>query len=105
MKRYKYRALVKLDPEQSDSCTKAIRDSRPCRATLRVRHPETGVSHFFPAWVTPGSGGSAAADDQVGITVAVVGDDAGDYLSAGQQFAIWSGTDVAEGVVVDRVFI
>jgi hypothetical protein len=37
--------------------------------------------------------------------VTVPGDDAGDYLAAGEGFALWRGGDVGQGVVTRRVFV
>jgi hypothetical protein len=39
------------------------------------------------------------------VVVTAIGDDAGDYLDVGNDFAIWRGHDVGHGVVTRRVFV
>ena len=39
------------------------------------------------------------------VTMVVVGDDAGDYLTPGEHFALLRGGDVARGTVTRRIFV
>jgi len=38
------------------------------------------------------------------LVITVVGDDAGDYLGAGEDFTLWRGHDIGRGVVTRRIF-
>lgn len=38
------------------------------------------------------------------LVITVVGDDADDYLGAGEDFALWRGHDIGRGVVTRRIF-
>jgi hypothetical protein len=101
-KRYKYRALVTLVPQQAEDPEAAL-PSPVCRVVVRARHPETHRSKLFSALVTsdsrlqPGKPGT--------VTVVVLGDDADDYLAPGEHFALLRGGDVARGTVASRIFV
>jgi hypothetical protein len=44
-------------------------------------------------------------DSHVVLVVTVIGDDAGDYFGAGEDFALWRGHDIGRGVVTRRLFV
>jgi hypothetical protein len=71
---------------------------------IRGRHHETGASRFFNALVTT-SADTVPGDSHTVLVVTVVGDEAGDYLGAGMDFALWRGHDIGHGVVTRRLFV
>jgi hypothetical protein len=101
-KRYKYRALVTLVPQQAED-PKAALPGPVCRVVVRARHPETHRSKFFSALVT--SDGRLQPGKPGTVTVVVLGDDADDYLAPGEHFALLRGGDVARGTVASRIFV
>lgn len=103
MKRYKYQALVKLLP-QEDGGRAAILPGPTCRMVVRAQNHETHATRLFSALVSS-STDQLQRDSHVIVTVTVLGDDAGDYLAAGEDFALWRGHDIGRGVVTRRVFI
>jgi len=103
MKRYKFQARVSLDP-QAASALEALSPGSACRMVIRGLYPETGASRFFNALVTT-SADRVAGDSHIIVVVTVIGDDAGDYLGVGEDFAVWRGHDIGHGVVTRRVFV
>jgi hypothetical protein len=103
MKAYKYQARVSLPPQAIHGLEDLPRGSA-CRMVIRGRDPETGASRFFNALVTA-SADAVPGDSQSVLVMTVVGDDAGDYLSAGMDFALWRGHDIGHGVVTRRLFV
>jgi hypothetical protein len=103
MKRYKFQARVSLAP-QAASTLEALSPGSACRMVICGLYPETGASRFFNALVTA-STDRVAGDSNIIVVVTVSGDDAGDYLDVGEDFAIWRGHDIGHGVVTRRVFV
>lgn len=103
MKRYKYQALVNLPPQEVAGLA-ALSPGSACRMVIRGRHHETGASRFFNALVTT-SADTVPGDSHTVLVVTVVGDEAGDYLGAGMDFALWRGHDIGHGVVTRRLFV
>ena len=101
-KRYKYRALVTLVPQQAEDAEAAL-PGPVCRVVVRARHPETHRSKLFSALVT--SDGRLQPGKPGTVTVVVLGDDADDYLAPGEHFALLRGGDVARGTVASRIFV
>lgn len=103
VKRYKYSALVKLDtPGQA-----GLRPSLPeagGRVVVRARHHDSQRTKIFSALVTTTMGEPLrAADHSIQLTMTVLGDDAADYLDAGDSFALWRGHDIGHGVISRRL--
>jgi hypothetical protein len=103
-KRYKYEAVVKLLPKQ-DGDPEAALPGPVCLAVVRAAHLETHHSKFFSALVTSGEGSGPPGNAPIAVTMVVVGDDAGDYLTPGEHFALLRGGDVARGTVTRRIFV
>lgn len=112
MKRYKYQALVRLLP--GDDAAEAARPALPAgtsRMVIKAENRETHTRKLFSSLVTredtPGAPGDSAAARSSAITVTfvVLGDDACDYLAAGERFALWDGHDLGSGVITRRVFV
>ena len=103
MKAYKYQALVSLAPQAAGGLEALPRGSA-CRMVIQGRHHETGASRFFNALVTT-SVDSVPGDSHTVLVMTVVGDEAGDYLGAGMDFALWRGHDIGHGVVTRRLFV
>ena len=102
MKRYKYQAMVRLLPE-AGAATAAL-PSGTSRMVIKAEHRETHASKLFSSLVT--------RDDTIGArnsgineTFVVLGDDASDYLGAGELFALWDGRDLGLGVITRRIFV
>lgn len=103
MKRYKYQALVSLPPRDIAGL-EALSAGSACRMVIHGRHPETGASRFFSALITPRAD-PVPGDSHIVLVITVVDDEAGDYLGAGEEFALWRGHDIGHGVVTRRVFV
>ncbi len=106
MKRYKFQALVTLGPAQDGGDLAAMHADQMRRVVVRGRHHETGGSKFFSALVTRQGGDRPwPEEDPVIMTVALMGDDPGEYFEIGDSFAFWLGHDLGRGVVTRRLFI
>lgn len=103
-KRYKYEAMVKLLPQPAGGPEAAL-PGPVCHAVVRANHLETHRSKLFSALVTTADGGQPPGPAPIFVTMVVVGDDAGDYLTPGEHFSLLRGGDVARGTVTRRVFV
>jgi hypothetical protein len=105
VQRYKFQALVTLGSAQ-DSPLAALGGGQARRVVVRGRHHDTGTSRFFTALVTKnGWDRPWPEDDPVLMTVALMGDDPGEYFEPGDHFAFWLGHDLGQGVVTRRLFV
>jgi hypothetical protein len=111
--RYKFQAFITLGraadatPGETDQVpAPALPPGQMQRMGLRGEHHQTHASHFFSALVANNGDSSAwLGDDHAIVTVMLSGADyPEDYFSAGDHFALWLGTDVADGVVTRRLF-
>lgn len=104
MKSYKYRALITLYPPE-DGGLDAEPPLHVRHLTVQARNRETHRSGIFSSLVSAVDG-SSLRPGSAGIiaTIVVLGDDVGDYLAPGAQFALLSGREVGHGVVSRRVF-
>lgn len=103
-KRYKYQALVTLNPP-ADGSPDAEPPLHVRRLAVRAAHRETHRSGLFSALVTAADGSPlrpGTAD--IIATILVLGDDVSDYLAPGEQFALLSGVEVGHGVVTRQLF-
>jgi hypothetical protein len=107
VKQYKYRALVKLEPSGSRGSAGPVLPETGGRVVVRARHHDTQRSKMFSALVTtvPGEPVRAAGDHSIQLTMTVLGDDACDYLEAGDSFALWRGHDIGQGVIARRLVL
>ena len=101
MKRYKFQALVTLDPSATGA---AVRAGQPRRMVVRgSRQPPAASSS---ALVAPASEHSPrAGDDHVIMTVTLACADPSEYFGIGDHFALWLGGDIGHGVVTRRLFV
>jgi hypothetical protein len=105
VKRYKFQALVTLGPARPGGLA-AAPGGQMRRVVVRGRHHDTGSSKFFSALVTKQGGDQPwPEEDPVIMTVALMGDDPGEYFEVGDSFAFWLGHDTGRGVVTRRLFI
>lgn len=104
MKRYKYEAMVTLDPPRAGD-EPAPLPGPTCRMVVRARHHDTHASRHFSALVSSGDKPPGLPDDHVVVNMVVLGDEAGDCLTPGEDFALWRGHDVGHGVVTRRLFL
>jgi hypothetical protein len=106
MKSYKYRALVKLERAESGHSGDPPLPETGGRVVVRAHHHETHRSKIFSALVTTTHGEQLrAADHSIQLTMTVLGDDACDYLEAGDTFALWRGHEIGQGVISRRLFL
>jgi hypothetical protein len=121
MKRYKYQALVSLLPEDAEVAGQPAHPVLPpgtSRMVIKAEHRETHASKLFSSLVTredtlfsaddplfPGAGTLGVRGSGITVTFVVLGDDACDYLAAGERFALWDGHDLGSGVVTRRIFV
>ena len=103
MKRFKYRALVKLD---SESVTGSARlPAAGGRVVVRAHHHDTQRDKMFGALVDAVHGDPLRpADHSIQITVTVSGEDVDEYLEPGDSFVLWRGHDIGQGVISRRLF-
>lgn len=105
MKRYKFQALVTLGPAR-DAGLAAMHGGQTRRVVVRGHHHDTCSSKFFSALVTKQGGDLPWPEqDPVIMTVALMGDDPGEYFEIGDSFAFWLGHDMGRGVVTRRLFV
>jgi hypothetical protein len=103
MKRYKFQALVTLDPSATGT---AVRAGQPRRMVVRGEHHETHGRQLFSALVAPASEHSPRpGDDHVIMTVTLACSDPGEYFGIGDHFALELGGDIGHGVVTRRLFV
>jgi len=121
MKRYKYQALVSLLPQDAEAAGPPAHPVLPAgtsRMVIKAEHRETHVSKLFSSLVTrdetlfsaddnlfTGDDAPSVRGSGITVTFVVLGDDACDYLSAGDRFALWDGHDLGSGVVTRRIFV
>jgi hypothetical protein len=58
----------------------------------------------FPSEICWDSGRPLHPGDRAVVTIAVADDEAGEFLDAGQRFALWRAGDVGSGVIARRVW-
>lgn len=106
MKRYKYQALVTLNPA-GDGTAPVKLGTDPRRMVVRAVNDESRRSQVFSVLVSSDDDGRPfrPGSDQVVVTLRLAGDDVGDYLHVGGHFDLWLGGDVGEGVVTRRLFV
>ena len=104
MKRYKFQALVTLTPPAEGEPT-AMAAGKMRRMVVRGQHHETGLDKFFSALVARSYETPWPDDDEIIVTVVLVGDDARGYFDIGDSFALWAGNDLGSGVVTQRLFV
>lgn len=102
VKRYKYQALVTLLPQDGHE-TQLPGPAQ--RMVVRAHHPEIDDSKMFSALVSADADTLRAGDPHVSVTMTVLGDDAGEYLSPCADFVLLRGHDVARGVIIRRIFV
>jgi hypothetical protein len=103
MKRYKFQALVTLDPPATGA---AVRPGTTRRMVVRGEHHETHGSQLFSALVSrTGDDSPRRDDDHVIMTVALSGAEPSEYFEVGDHFALWLGGDIGHGVVTRRLFV
>lgn len=116
---YKFQALIRLCPVPGDVVTGAsapaqargsLAESLPPgqmrRMVVKAEHHSTRGTRFFSALVTNRGDSAEWLDDIHSIvTVQLSVDEPAEYFNAGDHFAIWSGRDVAVGVVTRRLFV
>lgn len=104
MKRYKFQALVTLAPSR-DRGPATMVAGKTRRTVVRGQHHDTGLDRFFSALVTRSYETPWPGDKQVIVTVVLVGEDPRGYFDIGDRFALWTGSDLGNGVVTQRLFV
>lgn len=99
-RRYKFRAM--LTPAPAGAGDEA---GQMHRMVLRGFHRQSHGCKMFSALVTSDDHPGWLSDDRAMAIIALYADDAGDYFDIGDHFAVWLGTDVADGVVTGRLFV
>jgi hypothetical protein len=102
MKRYKFQALVTLDPPAAGA---AVHPGQTRRMVVRGEHHDTHDSQVFSALVTPGEDSPGLDDHHVIMTVSLAAPDPSEYFEIGDHFALWLGGDIGHGVVTRRLFV
>ena len=102
-RQYKYRALVRLDPDAAREHDGPVLPQPEGRVVVRARHHDTHSSKMFSAMVSTASEPVLAGDRSIELTVTVQGEDVEEYLEAGDRFALWRGHDIGQGVISRRL--
>jgi hypothetical protein len=103
MKRYKFQALVTLDPP---AARVAVQPGQTRRMVVRGQHHDTHGSQMFSALVTQaGDDSPRRDDDHVIMTIALTCPAPAEYFEVGDHFALWLGGDIGHGVVTRRLFV
>ncbi len=102
VKQFKYSVLVKLN---SPSEVKAEMELPVVggRVVVRAQHHDTRMSKIFSAVVSNAQDRAVQANRSIQLTLTVLGDDASDYLEAGDSFTLWRGHDIGQGVISRRL--
>lgn len=111
-KPYKFQAFVTVSPPEGTdpagppiAASAALPPGQIKRMAIRGEHHLTHSTHFFNALVSNnGDSSDWIGDNHAIVTVMLTADDAADYLSAGDHFALWLGHDIADGIVTRRLF-
>lgn len=101
--RYKIQAMVTLLPQPGEA--EPVLAGPTCRAVIRAQHHDTRARKFFTALVDIRDDYGMADASHLIVTAVVLGDDAADYLAVGDEFALWRGRDIGQGLVTRRVFV
>jgi hypothetical protein len=100
--RYKYRALVRLEPAPGPGG--GLRAGQTCRVAVRAQHHQTHRDKFFSALAdTPATAAPLDTGQSVQMTLTVLGDDVPDYLDTGDGVALWRGGEIGHGVITRRL--
>lgn len=110
---YKFQAFVTVSfDEYSDpagpppAAAATLPPGQLKRMAVRGEHHRTHGSHFFSALVANSDDNPDwIGDNHAIVTVMLTAEDAADYFSAGDHFALWLGHDIADGIVTRRVFL
>lgn len=116
MQRYKFQGLLTVDPLRGQAPRgpgglPAPRAAFPPagvmqRMVVSGEHRETHMTRIFSALVSASADGAAVQDgSHVVVTISLMGEDPGDYFTAGADFGLWQGHDIGRGVVTRRLFI
>jgi hypothetical protein len=111
-KPYKFQAFVTVSPpEAADAGGPTVAASATLppgkikRMAIRGEHHVTHGTHFFSALVANnGDSSEWIGDNHAIVTIMLTADDAAEYLSAGDHFALWVGHDIADGIVTRRLY-
>jgi hypothetical protein len=109
---YKFQAFVTVSAPDEDGpagqpalASATLPPGQIRRMGLRGEDHQTRGSHFFSALVANnGDSSDWIGDNHAIVTVTLTSDDAAEYFSAGDHFALWIGHDIADGVVTRRLF-
>ena len=112
LKPYKFQAFVTISSGQiSDPASPApvaaaaLPPGQLKRMTVRGEHHLTHGIHFFSGLVAnSGDNPDWIGDNHAIVTVMLTAEEAPDYFSIGDHFALWLGHDIADGIVTSRVF-
>jgi hypothetical protein len=101
-RQYKYRALVRLDPDAAGDHGPLLPEPEG-RVVVRAQHHDTHTSKMFSALVSGAGEQAVTRDHSVELTVTIRGEDVDEYLEAGDHFALWRGHDIGQGVISRRI--
>jgi hypothetical protein len=110
LEQYKFQALVTLGASAGTHGGLSVKADLPPgqlrRMVVKAEDHQTHGTHFFSALVAnSGDGPAWLGDDHAIVTVMLCGGDCADCLSVGDHFALWSGHELADGIVTRRLFI
>jgi hypothetical protein len=110
VRQFRFRALVTLDLSEphAGSLHPSVRrypsHTRSLMVHARPLRADIGPARYFPAEIWRDDEQPLEPGCPAVVTVRVTGNRADGYLSAGQQFTLWSGSDIGHGTVFRRVF-
>jgi hypothetical protein len=105
-RQYKYRAMVRLEPDTSEGRGGSPLPAEGGRVVVRAEHHDTHRSKMFSALVSSAPLPDVLTrDHSVELTMTVLGEDVVDYLEAGDTFALWRGHDIGQGLISRRLHL
>ena len=103
MKRYKYQALITLYAAQQGGLQNSLPAPARC-LVVRAHDQSSHRSKLFSSVLTAEDGRPLQPGDCGRIVIMQVnGDDATQYVHAGDRFELWLGHDVGHGIVSRRM--
>lgn len=109
MRQARFRALVTLYPVEPppEGLPAAVPQfhNRTRALTVRARPlRQAGSTRYFTTEISWDGEKPLRRGDSCVVTVTVTDDEVGEYLGAGQRFALWSGGEVGYGTISRKVY-
>ena len=105
MQTFRFRALVTLHEGAPDVPAARWPIGRHTVMVHACRLGRQDCYRHFPAAVCKDDGQPLHSGERAVVTVTLADDDAAKFFGPGQNFTLWTGTDVGHGIVSRRAFV